>query len=113
MFALKVQINDEAPIVVGAADLGVISASVAALGKLGPLSVPSRPMESEEFICQIGGLTAHGLDGENKHLNWGGLQHLKTGDKILIKIVETESVSPMVKSPPLARTNNTNKSMDA
>ena len=70
-------------------------------------------MESEEFICQIGSLTAHGLDGANKHVNWGGLQYLKVGDKILIEIVETESVSPIVESPPLARANNTNKSMNA
>lgn len=98
MFALRVRINNEAPVTGGADDLGVITVNVTGAGLLGPNSVRSRPDESLEFFCHLGGLTARGTAVEDVHLLWLQQHNLKLGDKVTIEIVEVDSASPIVGS---------------
>ena len=98
MFALRVRLNDEEPVIGGADDLGVINAHVTGVGMLGPLSIPARPREDQEFFYHLGGLTARETGVENEHVNWVKLRHLKVGDKVTIEIIETDSANPIVES---------------
>jgi hypothetical protein len=58
MYAFKVSVNGEAPIVGGADDLGVLTAILTGSGRLGPSSVPRKNAKSPDFSFHLGGLTA-------------------------------------------------------
>jgi hypothetical protein len=100
MFALKVRINDEQPIVAGAEDLVVLNAMVNCAGKLGVASHSPRPSEKQDFNCHVGGLTSRALDLANEHLRWLQRWELKVGDRVTIEIVETDRADPVVSSYP-------------
>jgi hypothetical protein len=89
MFALKVQINDEAPIIAGADDLSVLNATVNCVGKLGSASRPVREDESDDLFISVGGLTSRASDVPDEHLNWISQKPLKIGDLISIELLET------------------------
>jgi hypothetical protein len=105
MFALKVCLNDEEPVIAGAEDLGVLNAIVTCGGKLGHATQPHRPNETQDFNCQIGGLTSRGADAENEHLRWLQRWNLKVGDRVTIEIIETDHANPVVSRSPAKRRN--------
>lgn len=70
MYALKVQINEEAPIVAGAEDLCVLNTVVNCIGKLGSGTRTVRENEGADLFLTIGGLTSRALDVPDDHLNW-------------------------------------------
>jgi hypothetical protein len=92
MYALKVRINDEAPIIAGANDLGVLNATVSCVGKLGSTSRPVREDEAADLFITVGGLTARASDVPDEHLNWVSQKPLKIGDLILVEVLDTPSV---------------------
>jgi hypothetical protein len=100
MFALKVHLNDEQPIVAGAEDLGVLSAIVTCAGALGALSHPFGSSEKQDFNCQVGGRTRRAPGIANEHLSWLQRWDLKVGDRVTIEIVETNRADPVVSSSP-------------
>jgi len=95
MYALKVRINDQAPVVAGADDLGVLNAIVNCGGKLGSATVPRREGETQDFFVSLGGLTSRRMGSTNEHLNWLSQVALKPGDKVTIEIIETETADPV------------------
>ncbi len=96
MYALKVCINEESPVIGGADDLGVLTAIVTCTGKLGHASVPSRGDEFQDFSFRLGGLTSRPIGTTDEHLVWLSHEGLKVGDKITIEIVEADRTDPVI-----------------
>ena len=73
--------------------MAVLSASIAAVGKLGKKTVPARPDETTgEIHYSVGGLTSRPDADKDVHLNWKSVAPLKIGDVIEVRIIETEKV---------------------
>lgn len=92
MYALKIRINDEAPIIAGADDLSVLNAIVTCSGKLGSASRPMREDEPADLFISVGGLTARASDIPDEHLNWISQKKLRIGDLISLELLDTPSV---------------------
>ena len=92
MYALKVRINDGAPIIAGADDLGVLNATVNCVGKLGSSSRPMREEEPADLFITVGGLTSRASDVPDEHLNWMSQKPLRIGDLISVEVLDTQSV---------------------
>ena len=96
MFAFKVRINDQKPVVGGSDDLGVLSAILTATGKLGANSCPRRDDGTHEFTFRLGGLTSRPKGVVDEHLDWLTHDELKLGDTITVEIVQTDHPDPVV-----------------
>jgi len=96
MYALRVQINDEAPVVGGASDLGVLNAIVGCTGKLGPAAVPYHEDQAPDFFISLGGLTLRARGGTDEHLSWLSQRPLAPGDRITVEIIETDTADPVI-----------------
>jgi len=91
MIAFEVSLNGKRVCVAGAEDLGVLSAHVTALGKLGKRTVPYRPDEtSGEIHYSIGGLTSRPKPLADVHLRWQSDRQLKVGDVVSVRVIETK-----------------------
>lgn len=80
----------------GADDLGVLSAIVTCVGKLGALSSPNRDDETQDFTFRLGGLTSRPIGSVDEHLIWLQNDALQVGDKIIIEITEVEKADPVI-----------------
>lgn len=92
MYALKVRINDEAPVIAGADDLGVLDAAVSCIGKLGSSSRSGREDASVDLFITVGGLTSRDSDVADEHLRWMSQKPLRIGDVISVEVLETPNV---------------------
>ena len=93
MIALEVKKNGKLICVAGAEDLAVLSTIIAASGKLGKKTVPSRPDdETADLYYSVGGLTSRPDPDKDVHLNWESVSPLKVGDVIEVRILETQEV---------------------
>ncbi len=92
MYALKVSINNAAPIIAGADDLGVLNAIVSCVGMLGSSSVSKRGDDSADMSITVGGLTSRAPDVADEHLHWVSHQSLRIGDVISVEVVDTRVV---------------------
>ena len=92
MHALRVRINDEAPVIAGADDLGVLNAAVTCVGKLGGSSHSGREDEPANLFITVGGLTSRASDVPDEHLNWISQRPLRIGDVISVEVVDTLNV---------------------
>lgn len=95
MYAFKVSVNGEPPVVGGADDLGVLTAILTGSGRLGPSSVPRKNAKSQDFSFHLGGLTARATGQPDEHLEWLQIEEMKPGDIVTIEIVETGVVHPV------------------
>ncbi len=93
MYAIKVQVNSNWPVIGGAKDLSVLSAILTLAGKLGEASHPHRGDKTVDFTFRLGGLTSRGPGVEDEHLVWLEERDLKLGDRLTFEIVETEAPS--------------------
>jgi hypothetical protein len=89
MFALKVQINGEAPVTAGSDDLGVLNAVVNCVGRLGSKSVSGRAGEPADLFITVGGLTSRGSEQPDEHVKWISQKPLKVGDIISVEVLDT------------------------
>lgn len=89
MFALKVQINDEAPVIAGSDDLGVLNAVVNCVGRLGSRSVSGRANEPADLFITVGGLTSRVSNEPDEHVQWISQKPLKIGDVISVEVMDT------------------------
>ena len=97
MIALEVSKNGRRVCVAGAADLGVLTAHVGAVGRLGPETVRSRPDEGPpDLHYNVGGLTDRGAAAEDVHLRWKSISPVKVGDVITVRVLETDRADPPV-----------------
>ena len=92
MHALRVRINDEAPVLAGADDRGVLHAAVTWGGKLGGNSHSGRKDEPANLFITVGGLTSRASDVPDEHLNWISQRPLKIGDVISVEVVDSLKV---------------------
>ncbi len=95
MYAFKVSLNGQTPVIGGATDLGVLTAILTGTGTLGPNSVPHRSGQGREFTFRLGGLTSRASDQADEHVTWLDLEQLGVGDSLTIEIVETQSADPI------------------
>ena len=91
MFALKIQVNSESPMVAGAPDLGVLNAIVNCLGPLGNAARKKRDSDEADFFLTVGGLTSRLQDLPDEHLLWASNRSLQLGDIVRVEIVETDT----------------------
>jgi hypothetical protein len=91
MYALKVQVNSELPIVAGAPDLCVLNAIINCVGKLGDSARDVREAEEVDLFLSVGGLTSRLHDLPDEHLRWASNRTLHAGDVVRVEIVETDS----------------------
>jgi hypothetical protein len=95
MRALRVKINDGAPVTAGADDLGVLNLIVSCVGPLGPSAVCPPSTNVERLKVNLGGLTSRGSDARNEHLDWLSDVPVNIGDTITVEILETDSPDPI------------------
>lgn len=88
MYALKIRINEEAAVIAGADDLGVLNAMVNCVGKLGVVSSTARTGDSPDFFLSLGGLTSRSSGISDEHMHWIANQRLLVGDVIRLELVE-------------------------
>lgn len=88
MLVLKVRVNNEAPILAGADDLGVLNAVVSCVGKLGPATEPLREDEGVEMSLKLGGLTSRAGGVADQHLDWMAHKSLEIGDVISVEVLD-------------------------
>lgn len=87
MYAFKIRINDEAPVIAGADDLGILNATVTCAGKLGSGSQLGREDEPADVSMTVGGLTSRAADVPDEHLHWISQKPLGIGDVISVEVV--------------------------
>lgn len=103
MYALKVSINDEPPVVGGAADLGVLLASVACNGFLGSKSHLGRTKETPDFEFRLGGLTSRAPGNQNESLVWLQRRDIRVGDRVSIEIVQVDEANNTISETEVER----------
>ncbi|AKU21435.1 hypothetical protein MJ904_18055 [Massilia sp. MB5] len=91
MYALKVRINDGAPIVAGADDLAVLNAIINCVGTLGAETKPDGAGQAVDLHLSIGGLTARKDDAADEHLRWLSMHPLQVGDTVKVQLIETSA----------------------
>lgn len=89
MYALKVRINEEAPVIAGAEDLSVLNAGVSCVGKLGSSTVQARDNEAVDLFLTVGGLTSRAPETADEHLRWISQRPLGVGDVISVEVLKT------------------------
>lgn len=100
MIAFEVFRNGKRLCIAGASDLCVLSTHITASGKLGDDTVPFYPDEKTGRVSlSVGGLTQRKDPKKDVHMNWLNLEKLKPGDKVEVKVIETDKVDkPKTKS---------------
>jgi hypothetical protein len=96
MYALKVRINAEPPIIAGADDLGVLNATVSCVGKLGISSGLGREDEPADLFITVGGVTSRASDLPDEHLKWVSQKPLRIGDVISVEVLDTPNADAPV-----------------
>jgi hypothetical protein len=87
VIVFEVFVNNRRAARAGAKDLGVLSANVTGVGRLGPLS--RMKSEGSDLHLHVGGLTSR-RKGSDEHLDWHSLIHLKVGDEVRVKLTEAK-----------------------
>lgn len=89
VIALEVFLNGKKLALAGASDLAVLTATITAVGKLGPESAGSqtRP-KSYSIDFRVGGLISKKI--KKVDLDWVDSKRLKLGDEVLVRVLKTE-----------------------
>lgn len=95
MRALRVKINDGAPVVAGADDLGVLTLIVTCVGALGPKARSPRGHDVELLKLDLGGLTCRASGVADENIDWLSQFPLKLGDRVEVELIETDSPDPI------------------
>jgi hypothetical protein len=88
----EVYLNGKRIALAGKEDLGVLSTTVSAVGKLGP-ATKRRGNEGYDIHMNVGGLTAR-KRGADEHVNWASVRPVKIGDEISVRITRGERADP-------------------
>ena len=97
---LRVVVNGEEFVLAGEESMGVLSAHVTAVGKLGPKSKSTggRRGADSHIDLSVGGMTSRGDKRQDEHLRWGPRLPLEPGDSVTIEVLDsTEFQSPTSK----------------
>jgi len=88
----EVYLNGKRIALAGRQDLGVLSTTVSAVGKLGP-ATKRRGNEGYRIHMNVGGLTAR-KRGADEHVHWALVRQLKIGDEVSVRIKRGERADP-------------------
>ena len=94
MIGLKVQINNETPVLAAGEDLGVLNAILSCTGPLGPHSQVDPEDERVDAFFTLGGLTSRGPQEAEEHPRWLHQDGLGVGDRVTIEVVEVTQATP-------------------
>ena len=101
MIAFEVKLNGQSLGTAGADDLSVLTAIVAAVGKLGPNSTGAYQRENHyDMELSVGGLTSRPEGAQDEHLDWISQLPLKLGDVVTVKLVEANATNAPTRSMP-------------
>ena len=88
MFVFEVLLNGKLVATAGAENLGVLTQSLCAYGKLGPASLGTRTVKDTCFVdARVGGLTSAAEASEQVHLEWF-CERVGVGDEMTVRVVE-------------------------
>lgn len=90
MIGLAVYLNGKKLTVAGADDLCVLNAIVNAVGELGKATERVGRRRSVDLWLTVGGLTRRAKGAGDEHLRWLGHKRLRVGDKITVRVVQTD-----------------------
>ncbi|MDQ1834540.1 hypothetical protein [Massilia scottii] len=96
MYALKVRINSDDHIIAGTEDLGVLTATVTCVGKLGDKSRQVNEDENPHLFLTVGGLTSRSLELPDEHLRWLEQKQLHIGDFVSVQIIDSRTADAPV-----------------
>ncbi len=97
MIAIEVSLNNEVITVAGSEELGVLSAVVNAIGKLGSESRATRDNDNEyQLSLRVGGLTSRGDGAEDEHPVWVERDEVSIGDVVTIRLIEVSDADSAV-----------------
>ncbi len=101
MIAIEVSLNNEVITVAGSEELGVLSAVVNAIGRLGSKSQGTRNNDTEyQLSLRVGGLTSREDGVEDEHPVWIDRDEVSVGDVVTIKLIEVSDADPAVSASP-------------
>ena len=103
MYALRVCVNSEEPIVAGASDLCVLNTIINCVGKLGEATVEVRERQEVNLFLTVGGLTSRKTELPDEHVQWVSNRPLKVGDVIGVEIIETQSADAHISGSEAAK----------
>ncbi len=88
---LRVVVNGEEFVLAGEESMGVLSAHVTAVGKLGPKAegAAGRRGTDASIDLSVGGMTSRGDKRKDEHLRWGPRLPLEPGDTVTIEVLES------------------------
>ncbi len=88
---LRVLVNGEEFVLAGEESMGVLSAHVTAVGKLGPKAEGSggRRGADSNIDLGVGGMTSRGDKRKDEHLRWGPRLPLEPGDTVTIEVLDS------------------------
>jgi hypothetical protein len=89
MIALEIVVNGEAVVIAGVEDWGLLSAHITARRA-------SENYEYDKYEMTVGGLAQQNEEGKHEHFRWGR-KELRLGDRIAIKLIETNSAEPPIR----------------
>jgi hypothetical protein len=93
----RVLVNGSEFTIAGESSMSVLTATIAAVGRLGPESHGTVNHKSvhPDIDFRVGGLTSRADRKTNKHFSWGTPLALKPGDTVTIEVLDAEaSVKP-------------------
>lgn len=101
MLAFQIFINGRKVSVAGAEDLGVLSAIVSAIGKLGK-NASNRKKNRKDFNVwlTVGGLACRKKKSQDEYLQWVKQKKIKIGDRIEIRVCKTNKAEPFIANNP-------------
>jgi len=90
MIAFEVKLNGKRICIAGAEDLCVLSANIAATGKLGLKTVPAGRDDDDapDLFYSVGGLTRRADKKKDVHVRWKSVAPLRVGDMLVVKVIE-------------------------
>ena len=88
---LRVLVNGEEFVLAGEESMGVLSAHVTAVGKLGPSAVTSGGRRGADcsIDLSVGGMTSRGDRRKDEHLRWGPRLPIEPGDTVVIEVLDS------------------------
>jgi len=109
MIAIDVYLNGKFLTRAGAQDLSVLTATVCAVGKLGPQSHGVKNSEVNlDLELRVDGMTGRQSVEEDEHLDWVTM-NLDVGNEICLRLVEANTADVPKSTTPVYRENEQEK----
>ncbi|WP_295995607.1 hypothetical protein [Rugamonas sp.] len=98
MYAFRIKINDEEPIVAGSEDLGVLNAIINCIRRPKDFTRGGSDLDDGQLFFTVGGLSRRNQDALEEYLYWVPDKSLNVNDIISIEVIETSTADPVVET---------------